>query len=72
MVLTNWAVSCPSSRNAFPFLLLDQRWAIPIKARVREVNQAREINEVVNAPKQEQQVANGEVAPLRVVNGIST
>ena len=78
MVLANWAVSRPSSRNAFPFfspslLLLDPRWAIPIKARVREVNQARAINEVVNALKPEQQqTANGEDAPLRVVNGIST
>jgi len=37
------------------------------------VNQARAINEVVNALKPEQQqIANGEDAPLRVVNGIST
>jgi len=56
-------------------LLLDPRWArsIKLKARVREVNQARAINEVVNALKPEQQqIANGEDAPLRVVNGIST
>jgi len=50
----------------------DPRWAIPIKARVREANQARAINEVVNALKPEQQSANGEDSPLRVVNGIST
>jgi protein-serine/threonine kinase len=68
----------PSSRDFFSFfssslLLLDPRWAIPIKARIREANQARAINEVVNALKPEQQsTANGEDAPLRVVNGIST
>ncbi|KAI9511137.1 hypothetical protein F5148DRAFT_975586 [Russula earlei] len=51
----------------------DPRWAIPIKVRVREANQARAINEVVNALKPEQdQTTNGEDAPLRVVNGIST
>lgn len=49
------------------------RWAIPIKARIREANQARAINEVVSALKPEQhRTANGEDAPLRVVNGIST
>ncbi|KAH9964132.1 hypothetical protein BC827DRAFT_1154124 [Russula dissimulans] len=32
----------------------DPRWAIPIKARVREANQARAINEVLNALKPEQ------------------
>jgi hypothetical protein len=67
----------PSPRNIFPFLtiiipVLDPRWAMPIKARVREANQARAINEVVNALKPEQQTANGEDSPLRVVNGIST
>ena len=51
----------------------DPRWAIPIKARIRQANQARAINEVVNALKPEQHgTANGEDAPLRVVNGIST
>jgi hypothetical protein len=41
----------PESFSFFspPLLLLDPRWAIPIKARVREANQARAINEVVNA-----------------------
>ncbi|KAH9083902.1 kinase-like protein [Lactarius deliciosus] len=49
------------------------RWAIPIKARIREANQARAINEVVSALKPDQhRTANGEDAPLRVVNGIST
>jgi protein-serine/threonine kinase len=68
----------PSFRSIFSFffslslLLLDPRWAIPIKARVREANQARAINEVVNARKPEQQRTNGEDPPLRVVNGIST
>ncbi|KAH9978983.1 kinase-like domain-containing protein [Lactifluus volemus] len=42
----------------------DPRWAIPIKARIREANQARAINEVVNALEPEQhQTANGERAP---------
>jgi protein-serine/threonine kinase len=51
----------------------DPRWAIPIKARIRQANQARAINEVVSALKPEQhRTANGEDAPLRVVNGIST
>jgi len=50
----------------------DPRWAIPINARVREADRARAINEVVSALKPEQQsTANGEDAPLRVVNGIS-
>jgi hypothetical protein len=78
MALASWAVSIPLLGAYLPFfslplLLLDPRWAIPIKARVRETNQARAINEVVNALKPEQQqTANGEDAPLRVVNGIST
>jgi protein-serine/threonine kinase len=70
----------PSSRNPFAFsppsfssFLSDPHWAFPIKARIREVNQARAINEVVSALKPEQhRTANGEIAPLRVVNGIST
>lgn len=46
---------------------------MPIKARVREANQARAINEVVNAFKPDHLcLANAEDAPLRVVNGIST
>ena len=47
---------------------------MPIKARVREANQARAINEVVNALKLDHHSpANPEDAPiLRVVNGIST
>jgi hypothetical protein len=79
MALANWAVSIPLPGIYFPFftiitlLLLDPRWAIPIKARVREANQARAINEVVNALKSDQHCpANAEDAPLRVVNGIST
>jgi protein-serine/threonine kinase len=59
--------------SPFQLFLLDPRWAIPIKARVREANQARAINEVVNALKPVQYYpANTEDAPLRVVNGIST
>ncbi|KAI0000573.1 kinase-like protein [Russula vinacea] len=51
----------------------DPLWAIPIKARVREANQARAINEVVNAREAVQHCpANAEDTPLRVVNGIST
>ena len=78
MVLANWAVSCSPSRNAFPpfppsLLPLDPRWAIPIKSRVRDVCQVRAMNEVVNALKPEQQqMANGGDAPLRVVNGVRT
>ena len=44
----------------------DPRWAIPIKARIREANRARAIK-----PEQHR-IANGEDAPLRVINGIST
>ena len=79
MALVNWAVSIPLPGMFFPFfttitlLLLDPRWAIPIKARVREANQARAINQVVNAFKPDHLCpANAEDAPLRVVNGIST
>ncbi len=79
MALANWAVSIPLPGILLPFftivtlLFLDPRWAIPIKVRVREANQARAINEVVNALKQDHvYLANAEDAPLRVVNGIST
>ena len=77
MVLANWAVSVPHSGTYFPFfslslLLLDPRRAIPIKARVREANQGRAINKIVNALKPEQQRTNVDDPPLRVVNGIST
>ena len=71
MALAKWAVSFPLPWLFFPFftvitlLLLNPRWAIPIKARVREAIQARAINEVVNA-------LNTEDAPLRVVNDITT
>lgn len=46
----------------------DPYWANPIKARVRQNNQARAINEVVNALKPSQ----GIYGELHVVNGIST
>lgn len=48
--------------------MLDPHWANPIKARVRQTNQTRAINEVVNALKPSQQV----YGELHVVNGIST
>ncbi|KXN91072.1 Serine/threonine-protein kinase CBK1 [Leucoagaricus sp. SymC.cos] len=46
----------------------DPRWANPIKARVRQANQAKAINEVVSALKPSQ----GMYGELHVVNGIST
>ncbi|KAG1734710.1 kinase-like domain-containing protein [Suillus paluster] len=49
----------------------DPRWADPIKSRVRQSNQARAINEVINALKPSQDSA-GRPPPLRVMNGIST
>ena len=42
------------------------------RSRVREANQARAINKIVNALKPEQQRTNVDDPPLRVVNGIST
>jgi hypothetical protein len=77
--LANWRSAILSPENDFPLFttialpLLDPRWAITIDAIVREVNQARAIDEVVNALKPVQCCpANAEDAPLRVVNGIST
>ncbi|KAG2150515.1 kinase-like domain-containing protein [Suillus clintonianus] len=46
----------------------DPRWADPIKSRVRQTNQARAVNEVINALKPSQDSA----GPLRVMNGMST
>lgn len=48
---------------------VDPHWAIPIKNRVRQSNQARAVNEVVNAlnPLDE-----SPYAQLRVINGMST
>jgi len=46
-------------------------WAHPIKSRIRQSNQARAINDVVNALKPSQDSA-GQTPLLRVVNGIST
>jgi protein-serine/threonine kinase len=48
----------------------DPRWANPIKNRVKQSNQARAINEVVNALKPSQ--SSRLDGPLRVVNGMST
>ncbi|KIJ67938.1 hypothetical protein HYDPIDRAFT_148062 [Hydnomerulius pinastri MD-312] len=50
----------------------DPRWASPIKSRVRQTNQAKAINEVVNALKPSAGSAlEGQLGPLRVVNGMS-
>ncbi|OAX38113.1 hypothetical protein K503DRAFT_818958 [Rhizopogon vinicolor AM-OR11-026] len=46
-------------------------WADPIKSRVRQSNQAKAINEVINALKPSQDSA-GQSAALHVVNGMST
>lgn len=54
---------------------LDPRWANPIIERLRQKNQERAINEVVNALKPSQSSileGGGEPGPLRVVNGMST
>ncbi|KAG5219604.1 kinase domain-containing protein [Salix suchowensis] len=50
----------------------DPRWANPIKDRVRQINQARAVNEVVNALKPCQDSRDDFRGPLRVVNGISS
>ncbi|KIO09885.1 hypothetical protein M404DRAFT_131052 [Pisolithus tinctorius Marx 270] len=51
----------------------DPRWACPIKARVRQINQAKAINEVVNALKPSvDSTAGDQRSPLRVVNDTST
>jgi hypothetical protein len=47
-----WDSECPSPRNVFSFLvppslLLDSRWAMPIKVRIREANQVCTINELL-------------------------
>jgi len=56
-----------------PHLLpsIDPRWANPIKNMIRHNNQARAVNEVVNALKPST-TSRPEVAQLRVMNGIST
>uniref|UniRef100_D8Q901 non-specific serine/threonine protein kinase n=1 Tax=Schizophyllum commune (strain H4-8 / FGSC 9210) TaxID=578458 RepID=D8Q901_SCHCM len=55
--------------------LADPRWANPIKNRVRQTNQARAINEVVNALKPSVTLPTNDYGAipgqLRVVNGIS-
>jgi protein-serine/threonine kinase len=52
---------------------LDPRWANPIIDRIRQKNQAKAVNEVVNAlkPSQDSKL-DGAHPPLRVVNGLST
>lgn len=53
----------------------DPRWADPIKDRIRQMNQAKAINEVVNALKpsisQSYRIDAGQLGPLHVVNGMS-
>lgn len=46
----------------------DPHWAHPIKTQVRQSNQARAVNEVMNALKRSQ----GAYGELHVVNGVST
>ncbi|KIK67177.1 hypothetical protein GYMLUDRAFT_37234 [Collybiopsis luxurians FD-317 M1] len=55
----------------------DPRWANPIKNKIRQVNQARAINQDVNVlqPSHRESIGPidaGALGPLRVVNGIST
>ena len=50
---------------------VDPRWANPIKNMIRQNNQARAVNEVLNALKPST-TNRPEVAQLRVINGIST
>ncbi|KZT08324.1 kinase-like protein [Laetiporus sulphureus 93-53] len=53
----------------------DPRWAEPIKRCIRQNNQAKAINEVVNAMKPSQTTSyrsDAEPTPLHVVNGMST
>lgn len=51
----------------------DPQWANPIKSQVRKINQARAINEVVNALKPLSNGGTGsQRSPLRVMNGPST
>ncbi|PFH53787.1 hypothetical protein AMATHDRAFT_187183 [Amanita thiersii Skay4041] len=52
----------------------DPTWADPIKQHIRNMNQAKAINEVVNAlrPSQNSKAEYAGVGELRVVNGMST
>ncbi|KAJ7683241.1 kinase-like domain-containing protein [Mycena rosella] len=51
----------------------DPRWANPIKDRVRQTNQAKAVNEVVNALKPGSKYDGPNMmGPLHVVNGMST
>jgi protein-serine/threonine kinase len=52
---------------------LDPRWANPIIDRIRQKNQEKAVNEVVNAlkPSQDNKL-DGPYPPLQVVNGLST
>ncbi|KAF8348356.1 kinase-like protein [Amanita rubescens] len=52
----------------------DPKWADPIKQRIRQMNQARAINEVVNAlrPSPSGKAGFNGIGELHVVNGLST
>lgn len=59
----------------FQYLVIDPRWADPIKDRIRHMNQLRAVNEVVNALNPSQSTSRPEGSqrpPLHVVNGMST
>jgi protein-serine/threonine kinase len=51
---------------------VDPRWANPIKTRIRQNNQARAVNEVVNALNPSRGLDESPHGQLRVINGIST
>lgn len=78
MESVNWGVSHnPAPAIALPCrlnLTPDPRWAKPIKNRVRLENQARAVNEVVNACKSSPGGMYGDpnFGKLHVVNGMST
>jgi protein-serine/threonine kinase len=58
--------------RALNLFCIDPRWANPIKNMVRKNNQARAVNEVVNALKPTQTSRPDELLPpLRVMNGMS-
>lgn len=68
-------VRVPPFCDQVHFLLtpLDPHWANPIKNRIRQKNQTRAVNEVVNAlkPSQSSKIGDSALSPLRVINGTS-
>ncbi|KAI0699252.1 kinase-like protein [Cytidiella melzeri] len=52
----------------------DPRWAEPIKEKIKRLNQAKAVNEVVGTfkPTPSQLTADRQLPPLRVVNGMSS